>query len=148
MRKFSWLLSLFIAVPLLAAAGTQQSPYAGQEGRPIKALSAEEVQSYLTGQGMGLAKAAELNSYPGPKHVLELAGQLQLTGEQLSRAEKARADMLAEATRLAGSSSSASASWTRPSPPARRTRPGWRPPSARSRGSRASCASRTCARIS
>jgi hypothetical protein len=29
-----------------------------------------------------MAKAAELNGYPGPKHVLELAQQLQLTDAQ------------------------------------------------------------------
>jgi Spy/CpxP family protein refolding chaperone len=31
---------------------------------------------------MGFAKAAELNGYPGPKHVLDLAGQLKLTAPQ------------------------------------------------------------------
>ena len=31
---------------------------------------------------MGLAKAAELNGYPGPMHVLELAGPMQLTADQ------------------------------------------------------------------
>ena len=33
---------------------------------------------------MGLAKAAELNGYPGPAHVLELASQLGLSAEQLA----------------------------------------------------------------
>jgi Spy/CpxP family protein refolding chaperone len=36
---------------------------------------------------MGLAKAAELNGYPGPAHVLELASQLQLTAEQKAETE-------------------------------------------------------------
>ena len=36
------------------------------------------VQSYLSGAGMGYAKAAELNRHPGPMHVLELADQLKL----------------------------------------------------------------------
>lgn len=44
------------------AGGTPPS-YAGQEQREIKSLSAEDVQSLLTGKGMGLAKAAELNGY-------------------------------------------------------------------------------------
>ena len=39
------------------------------------------------GQGMGLAKAAELNGYPGPAHVLELAAQLDLTPEQEIKTE-------------------------------------------------------------
>ena len=31
---------------------------------------------------MGMAKAAELNGEPGPKHVLDLVGQLELTETQ------------------------------------------------------------------
>jgi Spy/CpxP family protein refolding chaperone len=58
------------------------SPYAGQQTRAIKALSASEVRDLLDGNGMGLAKAAELNGYPGPMHVLELQRRLKLTAEQ------------------------------------------------------------------
>ncbi|MBW2146214.1 MAG: hypothetical protein JRI22_04235 [Deltaproteobacteria bacterium] len=53
-------------------------PYAGGERRSIKALSPELVQDYLNGKGMGLSLAAELNHYPGPAHVLELASELNL----------------------------------------------------------------------
>lgn len=69
-----------VASPALAAA--QPSPYTEHTEREIKALSPEQVDQLLTGQGMGLALAGELNGYPGPKHVLELAGELELTGEQ------------------------------------------------------------------
>jgi Spy/CpxP family protein refolding chaperone len=65
-----------------AAAHAQHQPYAGQQQRDIKALSAEEVRQYLEGAGMGYAKSAELNHYPGPVHVLELADQLGLSREQ------------------------------------------------------------------
>jgi hypothetical protein len=77
------------AVALLAASGNAyaQSRYAGQESREIKAFSPQEVADLLAGKGMGFAKAAELNGYPGPAHVLELAAQLQLTPEQLARTE-------------------------------------------------------------
>ena len=75
-------LLLLIIVPALADAQDHTSPYAGQQARDIKALSPDEIQGYLTGQGMGLAKAAELNGYPGPLHVLELAAELKLTEEQ------------------------------------------------------------------
>lgn len=75
------LLALGVFAGPLAAAGPA-SPYAGQETRTIKALSAQEVDAYLAGQGMGLAKAAELNGYPGPSHVLELAEPLQLSEVQ------------------------------------------------------------------
>jgi Spy/CpxP family protein refolding chaperone len=70
-----------------------QSPYAGQQHREIKALSADEVSGYLEGKGMGLARAAELNGYPGPMHVLELADQLSLTPEQRSRTQALFDDM-------------------------------------------------------
>jgi hypothetical protein len=64
------------------ATESQPSPYAGQQERPIKALSEQEVADYLAGKGMGFAKAAELNHYPGPAHVLELAEKLALSPEQ------------------------------------------------------------------
>jgi hypothetical protein len=64
---------LYLAVAAAAAASPSVSPYAGQAGREIKALSREEVEGLLAGQGMGYAKAAELNRYPGPAHVLEQA---------------------------------------------------------------------------
>ena len=66
-----------LAVPVLAEA--PMTPYAGQQTRPIKALSAEDIASLLKGEGMGMAKAAELNGYPGPIHVLTLAHDLKLT---------------------------------------------------------------------
>jgi Spy/CpxP family protein refolding chaperone len=73
-----------VAVLLCAsgAAWAQASPYAGQQQRPIKALSDQEVSALLEGHGAGFAKAAELNGYPGPMHVLELADRLELSAEQ------------------------------------------------------------------
>ena len=56
--------------------------YASQQHRQIKALTAQQIEDYRAGRGMGLAMAAELNGYPGPLHVLELAPQLGLSGDQ------------------------------------------------------------------
>ena len=42
---------------------------------------------------MGFAKAAELNGFPGPAHVLELATQLALTNEQLAKTKLLFASM-------------------------------------------------------
>jgi hypothetical protein len=56
-----------------AALAQSQQPYAGLEGRSIKALSEQQVADLRAGRGMVLALAAELNGYPGPMHVLELA---------------------------------------------------------------------------
>lgn len=66
----------------LATAHADPSRYAGEQTRPIKALSEGEVTQLLNGHGMGLARAAELNSYPGPRHVLDLAAELKLTPAQ------------------------------------------------------------------
>jgi Spy/CpxP family protein refolding chaperone len=71
----------------------EASTHAGQATQEIKSLSAAEIQGYLEGRGMGLAKAAELNGYPGPAHVLELATQLQLTPQQRVRAERLERSM-------------------------------------------------------
>ncbi len=76
------------------------SPYIGQEQRGIKALSPDEIKSYLAGKGAGFAKAAELNHYPGPAHVLELSQQLQLSPEQHARTQQQFNSMQAEAMRL------------------------------------------------
>jgi hypothetical protein len=79
------------------AHGADISPYAGQEMRAIKALSSEEISGLLEGSGLGYAKAAELNGYPGPSHVLELADELGLSDEQRTRTRSAFLEMQAEA---------------------------------------------------
>ena len=76
------------------------SPYTGQEQHDIKALSPVEIKNYLAGRGIGFAKAAELNHYPGPAHVLELSQQLQLSPEQHARTQQQFNSMQAEAMRL------------------------------------------------
>lgn len=86
----------------VATSGSVQaaSPYVGQESRTIKSLSPEEISDYLSGNGMGLAKAAELNGYPGPAHVLELAEILDLTAEQQTKTEALYARMKSSAIAL------------------------------------------------
>ena len=64
-----------------------QSPYVGEELRSIRSLTSQEIESLRSGRGMGFAKVAELNHYPGPKHVLELADDLDLTLSQVSETE-------------------------------------------------------------
>jgi Spy/CpxP family protein refolding chaperone len=58
------------------------SEYIGQERRSIKSLSDDDIRELTTGAGWGLAKAAELNGLPGPKHVLEMKDKISLTAEQ------------------------------------------------------------------
>ncbi len=71
-----------LLVLVLTSVHAAPSPYAGEQTRPIKALSESDVTQLLNGHGMGLARAAELNSYPGPRHVLDLADELKLTSDQ------------------------------------------------------------------
>lgn len=96
-RDLLYVLLLFMAT--LPAAG--QSPsYAGEQQRTIKALSSTQIDDLLAGRGMGMALAAELNGYPGPMHVLELAESLQLSEPQRQRTEALHARMKADASEL------------------------------------------------
>ena len=86
MKHLSLLLLAFTIIPV---AGLAASPYAGEQSRTIKSsVSRQEVADYVSGNGMGFAKAAELNGYPGPAHVLELAEKLELSPAQKARTEE------------------------------------------------------------
>lgn len=74
MREF-----IFVIAFLTPALAWAETPYAGMQSRPIKALSDQQLSDLRAGRGMGLALAAELNGYPRPSHVLELANQLGLS---------------------------------------------------------------------
>ena len=87
----------FTAVP---AAAVTDPPYAAWHERPVKALSEEQIDDLGSGRGMGLALAAELNGYPGPRHVLDLAHELGLTPDQRAQTEALFEAMRAEAVRL------------------------------------------------
>jgi len=90
-------MTLFASLVVVATTATgiaqTTSPYAGQEQRTIKALSDEEIRDLLEARGMGLAKAAELNSYPGPLHVLQLAIELGLSDVQRKATDSLYANM-------------------------------------------------------
>jgi len=83
-----------------AAAANAQTPYAGMQARPIKALSEQQVADLGAGRGMGLALAAELNGYPGPSHLLELADKLNLSTDQRAAIQRLFDSMKAEAIPL------------------------------------------------
>jgi len=80
-----------------APAPNAHPPYAGAQQRAIKALSEQQVADLRASRGMGLALAAELNGYPGPLHVLELADRLRLTPDQRARVQALFDAMKAEA---------------------------------------------------
>ena len=91
---------LIAAALLLATTASAQTPYAGMQSRPIKALSEQQVADLGAGRGMGLALVAELNGYPGPLHVLELADKLELSSDQRASIKRLFDSMKAEAVRL------------------------------------------------
>jgi Spy/CpxP family protein refolding chaperone len=83
-----------------AALAQSHQPYADFEGRSIKALSEQQIADLRAGRGIGLALAAELNGYPGPMHVLELADALDLSGQQRAKMQELFNTMKAEAIPL------------------------------------------------
>jgi len=58
------------------------------------------VKGYREGAGLGYAKSAELNHYPGPLHALQLADELGLSDAQRRDLQRVREEMLAEAVPL------------------------------------------------
>jgi len=77
-----------------------RSPYAGQEASPVRGLTATEVADLLAGRGAGYARTAELNSYPGPRHVLDFGTGLELTAAQQAQLQAIFDRMQQEAQRL------------------------------------------------
>ena len=74
------LMAIVISTPV--ASKTTQQPYKGFETRNISSLSKADIDALQSGAGWGLALPAELNGYPGPAHVLELADELGLSDQQ------------------------------------------------------------------
>lgn len=81
-------------------AQSADTPYAGKEQRSIKALSEQDIADYRSGRGMGASLAAELNHYPGPRHVIEHAQALGLSKEQQARTQDLHDKMARDAKRL------------------------------------------------
>lgn len=94
--------SLFCLVFLVstAVAAAAEQPDADPETRSIAGLSETQREGYAAGQGMGMALAAELNGYPGPRHVLDLAEELNLSTEQIDRTQALFESMQAEAREI------------------------------------------------
>ena len=76
------LTSMAVALAMATPLGATEQPYAGQDARDVASLSPADIDALLAGEGWGLALPAELNGYPGPAHVLEMAEELALTDAQ------------------------------------------------------------------
>ncbi len=66
--------SILVVTFLFALSGFAQS-----------SLTDEQIKAYRDGSGMGMAIPAEVNGFPGPRHVLDLADRLDLTADQRAR---------------------------------------------------------------
>jgi hypothetical protein len=86
----------------LAAPGVAENVPSPPPDEVIRGLTEQEISALLQGLGMGRARAAELNGYPGPRHVLDLvqAGQLSLGPEKVRTAQHLFDRMAREAQRL------------------------------------------------
>lgn len=98
-----WLsLLAMVAASASAQHEHEHSPYARTQSAEVASLSEEEVRALRNGEGMGLARAAELNHFPGPKHLLELASPLGLSDAQVARIETIHTAMKARAIEKGG----------------------------------------------
>lgn len=66
-------------------AGVGSQPGAAEAAH--HAFLEQERIAIARGEGFGMARVADRNGYPGPKHVLELKAELKLTPEQQSAIE-------------------------------------------------------------
>jgi hypothetical protein len=85
-----------------AAQDHLTSPYRQQMQSGLRGLNEQEIADLKAGRGMGLARAAELHSYPGPRHVLDAVaqGKLSASPDQVQNVQQAFDTMKREAQRI------------------------------------------------
>jgi hypothetical protein len=78
------------------------APHHETSGPEIPGLGADEVAELLEGRGMGQARVADVQGYPGPRHVLDAwgAGALPLSAGQATRIQEIARTMASEARRV------------------------------------------------
>ena len=95
------LITLMLAAPAIAE-DRLTSPYRDQMLTEIRGMTQQEIADLREGRGMGLARAAELNGYPGPRHLLdaEREGQLHLSPDQVRTVTRLFDTMARDAKRV------------------------------------------------
>jgi len=106
------LLALSLLVPMAACAQhsgpvpsrASGAPHHATPGAEIPGLGADEIVELREGGGMGLARVADVQGYPGPRHVLDAwaAGSLPLSKEQVTQVQEIVRAMELEARRVGG----------------------------------------------
>ena len=76
------------------------APYGGQQNSSVRGLTEEEIATFRSGTGMGLARPGEINGYPGPRHVLALADELGLSDDQRAAVRALESQVFAETVPL------------------------------------------------
>lgn len=85
---------LLLALSTAGPANQHQHSASGQTAESSHHAFLEAERTAIEhGEGFGMALAADRNGYPGPKHILELKADLQLTSEQEAAAQRLMADM-------------------------------------------------------
>lgn len=92
--------SLAVSSPVFAGGDHGDHDHHSQKKHVIAALSDEIRVEFMEGAGMGLARAAELNGWPGPLHVLEMAKDLGINADQKARISAIRENMKIQAQAL------------------------------------------------
>jgi hypothetical protein len=100
MNRLTLILGALAVAPQLLWAQEEHAGYAAHQHRDIKALGADETAALLAGEGSGMALPAELNGYAGPRHVLDLRVELDLTPKQQRRIQQVFDSMQARAQEL------------------------------------------------
>jgi Spy/CpxP family protein refolding chaperone len=88
------------SVAMASEATPTPSDYQALLDTDIRGIDSNTIEGYLSGEGMGMALPAELNGYPGPRHVLDLANDLELRNEQQEQMQDLFDDMQSEAIEL------------------------------------------------
>jgi hypothetical protein len=94
------IVSIGVILFLKQSNQTARSPYLEQLDSPVRGLSAQEVDDLLNGRGAGYARTAELNNYPGPRHVLDMKQELDLSTDQVQQIQVAFEQMQAKAKQV------------------------------------------------
>lgn len=97
-RFISFPAALFAVVVLtfpVAAAHAEEADSPSVEREPAAhaippSLTPRDIRQLREGRGMGLARVAGVNGYPGPMHVLRQVGELGLSEEQVADSEAIR----------------------------------------------------------
>jgi len=76
--------------PQATAASAPQENRGGHQGDRHGGMQQRQFRALRQGRGTGMARAAEINGYPGPMHVLQLTEELALSDEQVARTREIR----------------------------------------------------------